>query len=59
MVVERTIYVEFHSNFGAFKRSRHSKILTGIAVTNGFLFNPTTTLKIVVTNLMILSVSKL
>ena len=30
MVVER---VGFHSNFGAFKRNRHSKTLTRLAIT--------------------------
>ena len=38
MVVER---VGFHSNFGAFKRNRHSKTVTRLANTNEFLFNPT------------------
>ena len=38
MVVER---VGFHSNFGAFKRNRHSKTLTRLAITNEFPFNPT------------------
>ena len=33
MVVERTINVGFHSNFGMFKRSRHSKIPTRLAIT--------------------------
>ena len=41
MVVERTIIVGFHSNFGRFKRSKHSKIPTRLAITNGFPFNPT------------------
>ena len=41
MVVERTINVGFHSDFGAFKRNRHSKTLTRLAITNGFPFNPT------------------
>ena len=38
MVVDR---VGFHSNFGAFKRSRHTKTLTRLAITNEFPFNPT------------------
>ena len=33
--------VGFHSNFGAFKRSRHTKTLTRLAIINGFPFNPT------------------
>ena len=41
MVVERTITVGFHSNFGAFKRNRHSKTVTRLAITNEFPFNPT------------------
>ena len=40
-MVERTINVGFHSNFGAFKRNRHSKTLTRLAITNEFPFNPT------------------
>ena len=50
MVVERTINVGFHSNFDTFKRSKHSKTHTRLAITNGFPFNPTTTRKIVVIN---------
>ena len=38
MVVER---VGFHSNFGTFKRSRHLKIPTRLAITNGLPSNPT------------------
>ena len=41
MVVGRTINVGFHSNFGAFKRDRHSKTLTRLAITNESPFNPT------------------
>ena len=41
MVVDRTIHVGFHSNFGAFKRNRHSKTVTRLAITNEFPFNPT------------------
>ena len=41
MVVGRTINVGFHSNFGAFKRNRHSKTVTRLAITNEFPFNPT------------------
>ena len=41
MVVERTINVGFHSHFGTFKRSRHSKTVTILAITNEFPFNPT------------------
>ncbi len=41
MVVGRTIHVGFHSNFGAFKRNRHSKTVTRLAITNEFPFNPT------------------
>ena len=37
-MVER---VGFHSNFGAFKRNRHSKTVTRLAITNEFPFNPT------------------
>ena len=33
--------VGFHSNFGVFKRSRHSETLTRLAIINGFPFNPT------------------
>ena len=33
MVVDR---VGFHSNFGAFKRNRHSKTVTRLAITNDF-----------------------
>ena len=64
MVVERTIYVGFHSNFGTFKRSRHSlegfSIAlaihsldpTRLAITNEFPFYPTyTTPKTVVTDI--------
>ena len=45
MVVERTINVGFHSNFDTFKRSKHSKTHTRLAITNGFPFNPTTIVK--------------
>ena len=53
MVVERTINVGFHSNFGTFKQSRHSLEGSSIALAihsldptrlaniNGFPFNPT------------------
>ena len=41
MVVER---VGFHSNFGAFKRNRHSKTVTRLAITNEFPFNLSSTL---------------
>ena len=41
MVVERAINVGFHSNFGTFKRSRHSKTPTRLTITNGLPFNPT------------------
>ena len=41
MVVERTINVGFHSNFGTPKRSRYSKTPTRLAITNGLPFNPT------------------
>ena len=40
MVVGCTINVGFHSNFGAFKRNRHSKTLTRLAITNESPFNP-------------------
>ena len=52
-MVERTINVGFHSNFGAFKRNRHSLegftialIIhsldpTRLAIINRFPFNPT------------------
>ena len=33
--------VGFHSNFGVFKRSRHTKTVTRLAITNEFPFNPT------------------
>ena len=33
--------VGFHSNFGVFKRSRHRKTVTRLAIINGFPFNPT------------------
>ena len=42
MAVERTIHVGFHSNFGVFKRNRHSKTVTRLAITNGFPFNQPT-----------------
>ena len=48
MVVER---VGFHSNFGAFKRNRHSQTLTRWAITNEFPFNPTYESQNSVTNL--------
>ena len=48
MVVGR---VGFHSNFGAFKRNRHSKIVTRLAITNEFPFNPTYESQNSVTNL--------
>ena len=51
MVVERTITVGFHSNFGAFKRNRHSKTVTRLAITNEFPFNPTYESQNSVTNL--------
>ena len=63
MVVERTITVGFHSNFGVFKRNRHSLegfpialIIhsldpTRLAITNGFPFNPTYGSQNSVTNL--------
>jgi hypothetical protein len=51
MVVERTITVGFHSNFGAFKRNRHSKTVTGLAIINEFPFNPTYESQNSVTNL--------
>ena len=51
MVVGRTINVGFHSNFTAFKRNRHSKILTRLAITNEFPFNPTYESQNSVTNL--------
>ena len=42
-MIERTISVGFHSNFGVFKRNRHSKTLTRLAITytDEFPFNPT------------------
>ncbi len=43
--------VGFHSNFGAFKRNRHSRTLTRSAVTNEFPFNPTYESQISVSNL--------
>ena len=42
MMVKSTITVGFHSNFGAFKRNRHSKTVTRLAITNEFPFNLTT-----------------
>ena len=51
MVVERTITVGFHSNFGAFKRNRRSKTLTRLAITDEFPFNPTYESQNSVTNL--------
>ena len=51
MVVGRTIHVGFHSNFGAFKRNRHSKTVTRLAITNEFPFNPTYDSQNSVTNL--------
>ena len=51
MVVGSTINVGFHSNFVAFKRNRHSKTLTRLAITNEFPFNPTYESQNSVTNL--------
>ncbi len=51
MVVGRTIHVGFHSNLGAFKRNRHSKTVTRLAITNEFPFNPTYEFQNSVTNL--------
>ena len=51
MAVERTINVGFHSNFGAFKRNKHSKTLTRLAIINRFPFNPTYDFQNSVTNL--------
>ena len=48
MVVGR---VGFHSNFGAFKRNRHSKTVTRLAIINEFPFNPTYESQNSVTNL--------
>ena len=48
MVIGR---VGFHSNFGAFKRNRHSKAVTRLAITNEFPFNPTYESQNSVTNL--------
>ena len=52
-MVERTISVGFHSNFGVFKRKRHSKTLARLAITytNEFPFNPTYGSQNSVTNL--------
>ena len=47
MVVERTITVGFHSNFVAFKRNRHSKTPTRLAITNGFRSTQPTAPKLV------------
>lgn len=41
MVVERMIHGEFHSNFGTFKRFRHSKPPLRFAIINRIPFNPT------------------
>ena len=41
MVVDRTINVGFHLNFGTLTRSRYSKTPTRLAITDGFPFNPT------------------
>ena len=51
MVVARTINVGFHSDFGVFKRHKHSKTPTRLAITNGFPFNPTYGSQNSVTNL--------
>ena len=51
MVVERAISVGFHSNLGVFKRNRHSKTLTRLAITHEFPFNPTYESQNSVTNL--------
>lgn len=50
MVVEQTINVGFHSNFGTFKRSRHSKIPTRLTIINRFPFNPTYNPKKIIEN---------
>ena len=62
MVVERTINVGFHSNFGTFKRSRHSLegfpialIIhsldpTRLTIINRFPFNPTYNPKKIIAN---------
>ena len=41
MVVERTINVGFHSNFGKFRQSEYSKTSLRSAIINGIPFNPT------------------
>ncbi len=41
MVVECMIDVGFHSNFGTFRQSGHSKTPLRFAIINGFPFNPT------------------
>ena len=41
MAVECTINVGFHSNFGMFRQSGHSKILLRLTIINGIPFNPT------------------
>ncbi len=41
MVVECMIDVGFHSNFGTFRQSGHSKTPLRLAIINGFPFNPT------------------
>ena len=51
MVVEGTINVGFHSNFGAFKRNKRSKTPTRLATINEFPFNPTYGFQNSVTNL--------
>ena len=52
-MIGRTINVGFHSNFGAFKRNRHWKTLTILAITNEFPFNPTFESQNSVTNLSV------
>ena len=47
MLVERTINVGFHSHFGTFKRNRHWKTPTRLAIINEFPFYPTYDPKIV------------
>ena len=52
MAAECTINVGFHSNFGRFRQSGHSKTPLRLAIINGFRSTQPTTLKKIITNLV-------
>ena len=53
MVVECTINVGFHSNFGTFRQSGHSKIPLRSTIINGFRSTQPTIPKKIITNLVV------